>query len=134
MLRSRPRADFKPRESLSEEDAGSLLNRLLLWLVRLVNAGEGPLVIRKLCSSLIAYFLRPSVSWEHCIRHIICCFSVGDVVPRDCLPQQPSTDQLVGKISRLHLITMMWFCAGLIEEVGKTNSSSLETYDSQHWD
>jgi len=57
-------------------------------------------------------------------------FSVGDVVPEDLLSQQPSTAELVSKLSRLHLITMVWFCIGLIEEVGKTNPTSIQTYES----
>ena len=68
------------------------------------------------------------------MRHIICCFSMGDVVSRHIISQNPSITHLIGKLSRAHLITMMWFSAGLIEEVGKTNSSSIETYEVQYLD
>jgi hypothetical protein len=116
------------RDSLSPEEASSLLDRLLLWLVRLTNSMEKPLVLRKICASLVAYFLRPRIIWEHCVRHLICCFSVGDVVPSQTVSQHPSTAELVIKLSELQLTTALWFSSNLVEEVGKTNISSLETY------
>ena len=121
---------MRSRNSLSEEDAASLFDRLISWLVRLVEATEKPLVLRKLCTSLVAYFLRPSVSWDHCIRHLICCFSVGNVVSSQSLSQYPSTAELVSKLNHLQRMTILWFCVCLIEEVGKTNAASAMTYES----
>lgn len=112
---------------MSSEDAALLLDRLLLWVVRLVGDAEGALVLRKACSFLVSYFLRPSVSWEHCIRHLLCCFTAGAVVSHQALSQHPSTAELVGRLSQLQLLTSLWFCAGLIEEVGKTDNASVQT-------
>lgn len=121
------------RDSLSPDESSSLLDRLLLWLVRLVNSMEKPLVIRKICASLVAYFLRPGVTWEHCVRHLICCFSVGEVVPLQAVSQHPSTAELVINLSQLQLTTALWFSTNLVEEVGKTNIASIETYVVAVW-
>lgn len=118
------------RGALGKEDAAFLLDRLLLWVVRLVNAVEGPLVLRKMCASLVTYFLRPSVSWQHCIRHLLCCFRAGSVVPQQSLSEHPPTDELVRQLSQLQLLTGLWFCVGLVEEVGKIDDKSIETYGS----
>lgn len=115
---------------MSDGDTPLLLDRLLAWLLRLVNAGEKPLVLRKVCSSLIAYFLSPSDLWEHCVRHLICCFFVDTVVPRQSLSQYPSTAELLGKFTQLQRLTTLWFCMNLVEELGKTDFASIQTYKS----
>lgn len=115
---------------MGSEDAALLLDRLLLWVVRLVNAAEGALVLRKMCASLVTYFLRPSVSWQHCIRHLLCCFRAGSPVAQQSLSENPPTDELVRQLSQLQLLTSLWFCVGLVEEVGKTDDASIETYGS----
>lgn len=123
-------ADGAYRETLGSEDAALLLDRLLLWVVRLVNAAEGALVLRKMCASLVTYFLRPSVFWQHCIRHLLCCFRAGSPVAQQSLSENPPTDELVRQLSQLQLLTSLWFCVGLVEEVGKTDDASIETYES----
>lgn len=121
-------ASVSYRETLVSQDAALLLDRLLLWVVRLVNAAEGPLVLRKMCASLVTYFLRPSVSWQNCIRHLLCCFRAGSSVALQSLSEYPPTDELVRQLSQLQLLTGLWFCVGLVEEVGKLDEKSIETY------
>lgn len=121
-------ADCAYRETLGSEDVTLLLNRLLLWVVRLVNAAEGALVLRKMCASLVTYFLRPSVSWQHCVRHLLCCFRANGAVAQQSLSENPPTDELVRQLSQLQLLTGLWFCVGLVEEVGKMDDASIETY------
>lgn len=117
---------------MSSEDAALLLDRLLLWVVRLVSAAEVAMVLRKTCTCLVSYFLQPAVSWEHCLRHLLCCLTVGDVVSHQHLSLHPPTAVLVGLLSQLQLLTSLWFSASLIEEVGKTDSASVQTYESMH--
>lgn len=90
------------------------------------------MVLRKVCTCLVSYFLRPSVSWEHCVRHLLCCLIVGDVVSHQALSQHPPTAELVGQLNQLQLLISLWFCAGLIEEVSKTDNASVQTYDFMH--
>lgn len=106
----------------------SLLDRLIEWLIRLVNAGESQLVVRKLCSSLIAYYLRPEGRWKQCIRHLVLSFSEGQVVPTNTLAQEPKTGPLAAKLSLPCLMAILWFAGGLVEEVGKTSGASIQTY------
>lgn len=116
----------------------SLLDRLIEWLIRLINAGESQLVIRKLCSSLIAYYLRPAGRWKQCIRHLVLSFNEGRVVPSNTLAQRPKTDSLAAKLSLPCLMAVLWFAGGLVEEVGKTNAASIQTCHvlsmvTHHW-
>ena len=120
-------AEQNTRETLSAEEVLTLLDRLLLWLLRSVKSMEKPLVTKKLCAALAAYFLRPHVSWNHCVRHLICCFKAGGVVPSQAVLQHTMTAELVMNLDQFQLMTALWFSTILIEEVGKTDASSLET-------
>ena len=113
---------------MSDTDAISLLDRLIEWLIRLVDAGESQLVIRKLCSSLVAYYLRPAGRWTQCIRHLVLSFNEGRVVPNDTVTEGPKTGSVAAKLSPSCLMAMLWFAGGLVEEVGKTNAASIQTY------
>ena len=106
----------------------SLLDRLIEWLIQLVIAGESQLVVRKLCSSLIAYYLRPAGRWTHCIRHLVLSFIEGRVVPSNKLAEGLKTASAVAELRSPCLMAILWFATGLVEEVGKTNAASIQTY------
>ncbi|KAL8692278.1 MAG: hypothetical protein Q9218_002671 [Villophora microphyllina] len=116
-------------DSLKEEDTGPILTRLLQWLALRVNAGETVLVTKKLCSTLVAYFLRPSVSWNRCLLHVICCLSEGRAISYDELITTSNKDVIlvISALRKTQLLTALWFATVLIEEVSKTNPFSLKT-------
>ena len=115
------------RDSLSDADAVSLLDRLIEWLIRLLHVGDPQLVIRKLCSSLIAYYLRPTGKWSQCVRQLALSLHQGRVVPSGTLTQGPETGAVAAQLSPSCLIALLWFAGGLVEEVGKTNIASIQT-------
>lgn len=98
------------------------------WLIRLVNAGESQLVIRKLCTSLIAYYLRPAGRWEQCVRHLVLSFNEGRVIPSNTLTQAPKTGPAAADLSVPCLMATLWLAGGLAEEVGKASAISIQTY------
>ncbi|KAI4254377.1 MAG: hypothetical protein LQ352_003137 [Teloschistes flavicans] len=102
---------------------------LLQWLALRVDAGETTLVIKKLCSALVAYFLRPSVAWNRCLLHVICCLSEGGAVSYDQLVATSNKDSTlnISALGKKKLLTALWFATTLIEEVSKTNPFSIKT-------
>lgn len=122
--------DQTTRDTLSPEERSSLLDRLLLWLVRSVKSMEKPFVTKKICTSLVAYFLRPQGVWKYCVRHLVHCFSIDDVVPFHVISQNPVTAELVMNLNHFHLMTTLWFSTILVEEVGNTDASRLNTWVS----
>lgn len=83
---------------------------------------------RKLCSTLVAYLLCPSVSWNHCVKHILCCFYANTVIPAKTIDQYPSTSEIARHLNAAQLLTSLWFVTTLVEDVGKTSSESIQTY------
>lgn len=114
---------------MTHADAELLLYRLVGRLIGLIEAKETALVLRKLCSALIAYYLRPSVAWKQCIRYLIVCFKVGNPVSLDHFrTEQSSTSSMIALISEPYLMATLWFAEGLVEEVNKVDAASIQTY------
>jgi hypothetical protein len=116
------------RKSLSGEDAQALLQNIISWLIRCVEGAEGPLVVRKLCSTLVAYFLQFSATWTHCVAHLIYCLCIGQPTPYDALSEAPSSAILTQNISKEKAVVILWFATTLVEDVGKTDSNSMKMY------
>lgn len=113
---------------MSDGDAISLLDRLIESLIRLIEAGESQLVIRKLCSSLVAYYLRPADVWKQCIRQLVLSFREGRVIPSTTLGEGPNTGLAAAELRQPCLLAILCFAGGLVEEVGKSNATSILTY------
>jgi len=92
----------------------------------LTSSGEGQLVVKKLLSTLVVFFLRFPSKWNYSIRHVASCLSKGDVVPLDVLSQVPSLDMITSQMRTDHVITALWFSSMLAEEIGKTDSGNIK--------
>ena len=86
------------------------------------------MVVRKVCASLVAYYLRPEGKWKQSIRHLILCLHEGVVVPNDLLERLPATTSVIGRLEVPHMLAVLWFAGGLVEEVSKTNIGGIQTY------
>ncbi|KAG4442578.1 hypothetical protein IFR05_001908 [Cadophora sp. M221] len=122
-------------KSLSEEDAQALLQTLIGWLIRCLNGSESALVVRKLCSTLVAYFLQFSSSWENCVKHLMLCLCTNEALPYVALENSQDTASMVENISGSKTsnsvpkaVALFWFAATLVEEVGKTDSNSMKQH------
>ncbi|PQE11950.1 importin 13 protein [Rutstroemia sp. NJR-2017a BVV2] len=115
-------------QSLNEEDAQTVLQRIIGWLIRSLSSGSGPLVIRKLCTTLVTYFLHFSSSWARCIPHLIYCLCLGEAVPYRKLEDAPSTAVLSQNLTDDKSLAVLWFAATLVEEVGKTDRNSMKQH------
>lgn len=106
--------------SLEEDAANELLFRLIGWLVQLVSKGDKDLVTRKLCTTLVQFFLNGNVTWNQCARQLVCSFAKGEAVPSTSLELYPPTDQLVGNLAVPQVLALLWFGNNLVEEVKRT--------------
>jgi hypothetical protein len=113
-------------KSLGDDDALALLQSLISFLIQSLAKGEGHLVVRKLCSTLVAYFLQFSMSWTRCIKHLMYCLCINEVVPLSALDEAPETTVLVQNISNEKAVALLWFATSLVEEVGKSDSNSMK--------
>lgn len=115
-------------KSISEDDATVLCRRLVDWLVKLVDQESAPMVIKKLCSTLVGFFIRFTEFWPHCIRHLVCCFATGRVRPAEEFAGAPLSSVLLRTIGPGAKQAVLWFAAILVEEVGKIDVRNIENH------
>ncbi len=89
---------------------------------------EGALVVRKLCSTLVVYFIQFSTSWADCVKHIMYCMCANEAIPYDQLSAAPETPVLVQSISNERAMAVFWFAATLVDEVGKMDSNNMKQF------
>ena len=116
------------RNDLTEDDQKAVLERLLHHFVRLTNAGDEAMVVRKLCSSLTAYFLRPTSKWDRCLARLILGFVKPDLSTDD-IPDSSafSAQNLTGILNNQQLLAIFWFAEGLAEEARQAIIGSAAT-------
>lgn len=54
------------------------------------------------------------------------CLCVGRVIPSETLENAPEVSQLVQNITDERATIVFWFASNLVEEVGKTDSTSMK--------
>jgi len=112
---------------LTDEDADNLLETLIDFLIKSLNRNEGALVVRKLCSTLVAYFLQFSSQWTRCLRHLTYCLSKDQAVRySEVVDSMADTSTLIDNLPTLKAVAIFWFSGGLVEEVGKMDSNSMK--------
>ncbi|KAL9000030.1 MAG: hypothetical protein Q9169_001275 [Polycauliona sp. 2 TL-2023] len=110
-------------ESLKEGEVEQLLHQLVTWLTLRVKSNETPLVVKKLCTALVAYFLRSSASWQRCLLHLICSLSEEECVNYELMMSQhyELATRVVTSLGAPQLLAAMWFATTLVQEVGRTS-------------
>ena len=118
--------------SLSEDDLQQLQATLLNWTVQLASRGESILVLRKLCSVLVGFFMLAKVDWRLCIRHIIVCFRHGQVFDTEtAVTMYPSAHPLADLLESLSIKQkdfVLAFTTSLTEDAARVE------HGNQHFD
>jgi hypothetical protein len=60
------------------------------------------------------------------------CICIGQVAPYDTLEKSPETHQLIQNITAEKATVILWFASNLVEEVGKTDSTSMKQLSLVH--
>ncbi|KAF3938683.1 hypothetical protein ABW19_dt0207346 [Dactylella cylindrospora] len=116
-------------QSLSEQDALGLLDSLITWLIRVVHVGFKPYIWRKICVTLVNYYIRFSNLWVRCIRHLVCRFAgVTTGIQQDGLHALPPTEVLLAGLGNTPKTVIVGFTRTLIEEVGKIDSKNAKGF------
>ncbi|KAI8635027.1 armadillo-type protein [Xylariaceae sp. FL1651] len=118
-------------ERLPDEDALSVLQNLITWLVKSLVDGSGPIVIRKLCSALVAYFIHYSHTWSKCVRHLFLCLGRSAAVPLEEAGDTSSLEQIIQGLDNPKFLAASWFAAALAEETEKVDTKTTK-YISLH--
>jgi hypothetical protein len=114
--------------SLTDEEAWELLYALLNWLLRHVDDTSSHLVVRKLASALVAFFLRFNKTWAYCVHDIVqslafrrVTISSGDVASP---PESSHVLEHLGVLNIAQFRAILWFTESLAEDIMKVDINS----------
>lgn len=124
LLRSACTDDFDLRSLLQDGQNEQLLSTLINYLLRYIRTDAGPLVIRRLCSTLVDYFLTFSASWNLCIRHLVYCLSIKDAVSYSRLERANNSITLLQTLNANEYQVLLWFSTAVAEMVDRTDVNS----------
>ncbi|KAI1757444.1 armadillo-type protein [Xylaria castorea] len=109
-------------ERLSDDNALSVLHNLITWLVHSLSDGSGTIVIRKLCSALVTYYIHYSHTWSKCIRHLILSIDRNAAVLIEEADGSLPLGQVIRELDTRKFLAASWFAAALAEETGKVDT------------
>ncbi|KAI0526345.1 armadillo-type protein [Xylaria bambusicola] len=111
-------------ERLSDDDALSVLQNLITWLIHSLGDGSGPIVIRKLCSALVTYYIHYSHTWSNCIRHLIHSLDRNAVTSIEEIGDSVPLEQIIAQLDTQKFLAASWFATALAEETEKVDTKS----------
>ncbi|KZL75180.1 importin 13 [Colletotrichum incanum] len=110
--------------SLSNEDASELRQNLVGWFVKSLDDGSGAMVVRKLSSALVTFFLSFPAQWEFCIRHLCCSLSEGTALPQERVDGSINISHILQALHSRKLQAALWFSGALVDEAAKVEMNS----------
>ncbi|KAK1979492.1 armadillo-type protein [Colletotrichum cereale] len=110
--------------SLSSDDASELRQNLVGWFVTSLDDGSGAMVIRKLSSALVTFFLCFPAQWEFCIRHLCCSLSEGTALPQERVDGSINISHVLETLHSRKLQAALWFSGSLVDEAAKVEMNS----------
>ncbi|PNH42874.1 hypothetical protein VD0004_g4494 [Verticillium dahliae] len=110
--------------SLSNVDASELLQNMIRWLHASLTDGSGTMVVRKLTSALVAFFIHFPNLWPDCIRSLCVSMSSSSPWPVELTAVPPEMSTILWDVDSRKLQTVLWFAGTLVEEAGKIDANA----------
>ncbi|KAI0840494.1 ARM repeat-containing protein [Hypoxylon sp. FL0890] len=111
-------------ESLSDEDALSVLHKLVSFLITSLSDGTLAFVIKKICSTLVTYYVHYSHTWSRCIRHLSHSLDKCTSLPIDDIDDTAPFEDIVQSLDLKNFYALTWFTQFLANEAEKVDPKS----------
>jgi hypothetical protein len=109
-----------------------LFQQVLLRYAYLTNLPDLPFVLRKLCSTLVAFFSQPTSEWRLPVREVLAAiFEHGSAAQFQHVRQYGTSDVAapMETITHQQLRGILWLSLSLVEDVSRSDPKSMEGYD-----
>ncbi|KAI0181051.1 ARM repeat-containing protein [Hypoxylon sp. FL1284] len=120
-------------ESLSDEDAVAVLQRLVTWLIEYLTSNTAVFVIRKLCSALVTYCIHYFHTWPKCIRRLAYCLRTGTSAPLGNVEDASPIERLIESADDRRILGIVWFATQIAEEAEKIDKNSTKYIAFHEW-
>ncbi|KAL3463978.1 armadillo-type protein [Aspergillus heterothallicus] len=111
-------------QHLTVNDTRELIGRLIEHYVFLVNAGERPLVIRKLASSLATIFLKAGSPWTRSILSLGASLASGKSIREEDCQSISFQSAILPALGQNQIVSLLYFSNILAEEINRLGSDS----------
>lgn len=101
-----------------------LFDKVMSRYVQLIEEKDSAMVIRKLCSALVAYYLRPKVTWDRIVMHLV--ERLAKAQNRFGNPVNEEFAELIQRLDDNQLFSMLWFVETLVHDLALVDTSSLQ--------
>lgn len=118
------------RSRLTEYDTKELLGRLIDHYVFLVNRGERSLVLRKLASSLVTIFLKPTAPWTRAILNVAASLVNGKYVSEEQCQEIDIGSTVLPAMNEGQVVALLYFSHILAEEINRWRPEVPRRFDS----
>lgn len=97
--------------------------------VALVNVGESALVVRKLASSLVTIFLKPTTSWARAVLNVAASLANGNYVPEEQCQSVDLENAVLPAMSQNQVVALLYFSTTLGEDLDKWSAEMRRNED-----
>ncbi|KAI1384480.1 ARM repeat-containing protein [Hypoxylon trugodes] len=122
-------------EKLSDEDATTLLHQLIVFLISHIIDGTPSFVLKKLCGTLVTYFLHYMHLWPKCIPHLSYCLQRRSSLPLDIVDNDSPAafQESVQSLDSESYYAITWFVSFLGHEIEKIDQKSVKWKSFRDW-
>ena len=97
-----------------------------------MNAGEQPLVVRKLASSLATIFLKPNAPWTHALLTLGASLANGKYITEEQCESISLENAVLPAMAEPQVVSLLYFSNILAEEIEKWNAETRRHGDIEH--
>jgi uncharacterized membrane protein len=119
---------YPPRSFLEAENGlhDAVLAELIASYVDFTNQREQQFVLRKVSSTLAAFFLHSNASWPFPVRHVLTALCAGQIVQPTDVDDFQQTWNKIQQISTPQLRSVLWLGSSLVEEATRHELKGVE--------
>ncbi|KAI0382663.1 ARM repeat-containing protein [Hypomontagnella monticulosa] len=111
-------------ENLFDRDAVTVIQKLITFLITYLRDGTASFVIRKVCSTLVAYFIRCPQLWRMCVRHLSYCLETRTCMPIGEVDEFSPFQDVSRALDTKSYYAIVWFAQILADEAEKVDTKS----------
>ncbi|KAL9103509.1 MAG: hypothetical protein Q9163_001465 [Psora crenata] len=111
---------------LHDTDAAQTYERVAYWFVQCVQLKDSAIVIRKLCSALVAYYLRPAVTWDRIVMNLT--KRLIKATDQSGNQSDENIANFLHNLDDVQLRSMLWFVETLVHDLAQVDTSNLQGY------
>jgi hypothetical protein len=125
---STPSLTHSNRALLETQDGlrNAVLGALIASYVKFTSESEQKFVLRKVCTTLAAFFLHSNTSWQFPVRHILASLCDGRLIEYEKVGDFQKTWSGLQNVTSQKLCSALWLSSSLVEEVTKSDLGGVE--------